>query len=139
MGVAVLIFFASLLGLAGLFTLKAIEAKRGAVYAPRLRASADKAALSLKRRLFDVRFFVARIPPAFLALSRFALRELALAAARFARGAEKRFYAIADFVSHKRNFERRESRSEFLKQVSEHKNGLPGQEEGSGQDGRKEI
>jgi hypothetical protein len=57
------------------------------------------------------------------------LSSLALAAvgfARFARLASESAHRLADFVSHKRNFTRRETRSEFLKQVIEHKNGLNG-------------
>ena len=123
MAIAAAFFFASLAGLAALFSLKAYEAKRGVLLAPGLRASADRAALSLKASLFDLRAIIARLPPLLVLLSRYALRELALGAAKLARAAEAQMYKVADFVSHKRNFERREPKNEFLKKVEEVKNG----------------
>lgn len=122
------VFFASLIGLAFLFTLKAIETKRGQVYLPGFRASGDEAALSLKRWLKNLRVILSHIPPALVLVGRILLRELALGAAKLARLTEAQLHKIADLVSHKRSFEKRsdrqgEPRSEFLKQVIEHKNG----------------
>ncbi len=114
-------FFASLAGLALLFSLKAVEAKRGVTYAPGFRASADDFARAFKAQLIELRGFLARIPPLVVLLARVALHELALGAAKLARLAEAQSHRIADLVSHKRNFEKREPRSEFLKQVGDAK------------------
>ena len=113
------VFFASLTGLTLLFTLKVIETKRGHTYASRARALADDAALSLKSWLVEVRVMLSHIPPALLYLSRVALHKLALGSAQLARLAEAQSHKVADLVSHKRNFEKREPRSDYLKQVSE--------------------
>ncbi len=85
----------------------------------RIMDKADALALALKRFLMDARIILSRIPPLLMYLSRYALRELALGAAKFARGIESEMHRVADLVSHKRSFERREPRSEFLKKVSE--------------------
>lgn len=124
---AAVVFFASLGGIALLFSLKAVEAKRGHVYAQNIRSLADSYALALKRQLFQLKVILARVPPLLVLLGRYALHELALAAAKVARLAETQAHRIADLVSHKRSFEKRpappEPRSDFLKQVSEVKNG----------------
>lgn len=127
MAIAAIFFFVSLIGLALLFSLKAAEAKRGAPYAPHSRAVADRVALLLKDQLLEMRKTLSRIPPTIVVLGRMILHELALAAAKFARTAEAQAHKVADLVSHKRSFEKRPDRtgepSDFLKQVSEHKNG----------------
>ena len=133
--VAASFFVASLTGLALLFTLKAVETKRGGVFLPRLRHAADEFALSLKSMLRQARIVLLRIPPMLVLATRFALRELALGAARLASLAEEQSHKIADLVSHKRSFEKRDRsqtpRSEYLKQVGDIKNG--------GHDEREEV
>lgn len=129
MVIAAFFFFTSLVVLALLFTLKAIEAKRQRMFVPGLRRSADEAARSLKSYLVQARGELERVPPAVLYLGRLLLRELALHAAKLARLAEAQLHNVAEMVSHKRGFEKRrdqgsESRSEFLKQVGEAKGGL---------------
>ena len=47
----------------------------------------------------------------------------ALEFAHLARQASRQAHRLADFVSHKRNFERKETRSEFLRKMTELKNG----------------
>lgn len=116
------VFFASLTGLTLLFALKMFETKRGYTYAPHVRSLADDAALSLKSMLSQARVTLSRIPPALVYLSRIALHELALGSAKLARLAEAQSHKIADLVSHKRSFEKREPRSDYLKQVSERNN-----------------
>ncbi|MHB1086967.1 MAG: hypothetical protein ACYCZ0_04450 [Minisyncoccota bacterium] len=113
------VFFASLTGLSLLFGLKAIESKRGNVFLPRVRSAADDAALSLKSLLTDLRIMLSKLPPACVYLSRIALHKLALGSAQLARLAEAQSHKVADLVSHKRGFEKREPRSDFLKQVGE--------------------
>jgi hypothetical protein len=126
--VAASFFFASLAGLALLFTLKAVEARRGSVYLPTLRRFGDDYARSMKALLLSAAVLFARMPPMIVLLVRFVLHELALGAARLARLAEAQSHRIADLVSHKRSFEKRTDkpngpRSEFLKQVGDVKNG----------------
>lgn len=128
MAIAAGVFFVSLAGLVSLFVLKSAETKRGTPFAASVRARADTRALALKALMLRVRRELDKVPPAAVYFTRFALHELALAAARLARLSEKQFHNIADFVSHKRGFEKREPRSEFLKQVGEVKNGA-GQDE----------
>jgi hypothetical protein len=43
--------------------------------------------------------------------------------AAFARSSERQAHRLADLVSHKHGFVPRETRSEFLRKMSEHKNG----------------
>lgn len=113
------VFFASLTGLTLLFAIKIIETKRGHTYAPRVRTVADDAARSLKSWLTQARVALSHVPPALLYLSRVALHKLALGSAQLARLAEAQSHKVADLVSHKRSFEKREPRSDFLKQVGE--------------------
>jgi hypothetical protein len=77
----------------------------------------------MKELLLAARVDLAKVPPELLRFSRIALHEAALGFAYLARLAERRAHRIADFVSHKRHYERRETRSEFLKKVSEGRNG----------------
>jgi len=49
------------------------------------------------------------------------VREAALGLAASARYLERQAHRLADLVSHKRGFERRETKSEFLKQVTDFK------------------
>lgn len=113
------VFFASLTGLSLLFGLKAIESKRGNIFLPRVRSVADDAALSLKSLLSELRVMLSKLPPACVYLSRVVLHKLALGSAQLARLAEAQSHKVADLVSHKRTFEKREPRSDFLKQVGE--------------------
>jgi hypothetical protein len=62
--------------------------------------------------------------PFFLgALTRYMVHIGALSFARLARASAKRAHQLADLVSHKRGFERRATKSQFLREVSEVKNG----------------
>lgn len=135
--VAAAFFVLSLLGLAVLFTLKSIETKRERVFAANFRERADEAALSLKAQMFALRRELAKAPPALAYLTRFLLHELALAAARLARSAETQLHNVADLISHKRSFEKREPRSEFLKQMQEGKRSEAGSPD-TNVDGEKE-
>lgn len=120
------IFFASLAGIIALFWIKAWEANNGRTLVPRLRMALDSGAHLCKERLVEAEEWFVRLPSLTANMS---LRILALTAIQFAklaRSASEGAHQLADFVSHKRNFERREVRSDFLKQVIEHKNGLNG-------------
>lgn len=116
-------FFASFLGITAMFSLKYWEQHNRRILAPRFRETIDVRALQFKELLTAARMDFAKLPPALVRLLRFLIHEAALGFAFLARIAEKQSYRLADLVSHKHRFEKRETRSEFLKKVSEHKNG----------------
>ena len=118
-----IIFGISLIAIASLFVLKNWETGSGRVIAPAFRYDADVRAIQLKSRLSHVRLDLARIPPLALLYCRYLIHEGALGFAAFARLSEKQAHRVADLVSHKRTFVTRETRSEFLRKVSDHKNG----------------
>lgn len=121
---AMSVFAVSLLGIAGIFSLKMWEIRRQRRFLPRFRLALDASALYLKDLIFLGEAFLAQLP----SLSAYLFLEgLAAGAAWFSRSARKAAesaHRLADLVSHKHNFERRETRSDFLKQVIEYKNGL---------------
>ena len=127
---AVIIFMISTLGIGGLFFLKHWEERRGRMLVPGVRSWGDTKALEAKVLFARMQLEADKLPPMLLQLTRWGIHELALGIAALARAAERQAHRLADFVSHKRNFVHRESKSEFLKQVSEYKNGLPGQGNG---------
>ena len=121
---ASIVFFISLLGIAGLFTAKHFEERhQKIVLSSLLRERADEHAIQLKALLLAQRADAAKLPGILMHLGHVAIHKGALEAARFARFLETQAHRLADFVSHKHHFKKRETRSEFLKQVSEHKNG----------------
>ncbi|MFA7309322.1 MAG: hypothetical protein WC050_00250 [Candidatus Paceibacterota bacterium] len=121
---AATLFFGSLIGIAALFGVKYWEVRAGRVVAPGVRTRADAYALQLKDLLHRSRGELAKVPPMLLYMSRIAVHEAALGAAQLARAAERGAHRLADMVSHKHRFERREPRSEYLKQMNDHKNNL---------------
>ncbi len=120
---AAVIFFGSLIGIAILFAIKYWEMRRGMVMAPGVRTRADEYALELKALLVRGRAQLATVPPTLVYLSRALLHEGALGFARLARAAEQQAHKLADLVSHKHRFEKREPRSEYLRRMNGHKNG----------------
>lgn len=138
MMIAAAFFIASLIGLAFLFSLKSVEAKRGQTFAPGLRRTADSAALSLKAQLIWFWHELEKLPPALLLLFRYVLHEAALGLARIARAIETQLHNAADMISHKRHFEKHpggpgEPRSEFLKHMQQGKQNGLAEEESEGQ------
>ncbi len=123
MFVAAVFFFGSFLGIAAIFGLKYWEQRTGRTLVPAFREKIDVRALQIKELLAAARIDIAKVPPALLRLSRFLIHEAALGFAFLARVVERQSYRLADLVSHKHRFEKRETRSEFLKKVAEHKNG----------------
>ena len=120
---ATVIFSISVIGIIGLFALKYWEEKHGRVLAPQLRAHADTQALELKDLLLKIKVEARKLGPTSIRVARLALHELALSLAALSRASERQAHRLADLVSHKRGFVPRESKNEFLKQVSEYKNG----------------
>ena len=120
---AIVVFGLSLIAIMSLFVLKQWETQSGRVIAPALRVKADHRAVELKAKLFRLRLDLARILPITVLYTRYLIHEAALGFAVFARASERQAHRLAEMVSHKRTFVARETRSEFLKKVSGHKNG----------------
>lgn len=123
---ATILLGVSVAGLTLLFVVKYWEEKRSRVFVPMLRLSADREAIELKRLLDRGEDEFYKLGPTTIRLARLLLHDLALALARLSRASERQAHRLADMVSHKHRFERRESTNEFLKQVSEYKNGKNG-------------
>jgi hypothetical protein len=123
MVVAISAFLVSLFGIVVLFSVKYREAKTGHTYFPSFRDASDEKALVIKKVLLRTRVMIERLPPIVLLVIRFYVRVLALKFASFLKYGENQAHRLADIVSYKHRFERRETRSEFLRQVSDHKNG----------------
>ncbi len=118
---AAVFFFGSLIGIAALFGIKYWEVRHDRAMVPaRVRTQADVAALRVKALLDLARAEAQRVPPAMVYITRLLVHEIALGTAMLARTLERQAHRLADFVSHKHRFERRESRSEFLRQMNDH-------------------
>ena len=120
---AAIVFVFSLLSIIGLFSFKHWEEKRGVVVLPQWRERADLRAIQLKELALAARTDVAKLPPEIIRVTHILIHEMALGIAALARFSERQAHRLADMVSHKQGFEKRETRSEFLKKVAEHKNG----------------
>jgi hypothetical protein len=121
--IAIIVFALSLAGIAALFALKHWETRRGSILVPEWRARADVQAEKLKELAAAAWMDLGKVPPEALRVARIMVHEAALGFAALARFSERQAHRLADMVSHKRGFERRETRSEFLRKVAEHKNG----------------
>ena len=130
MTLAFVIFFFSLFAIAFLFALKYWEIRKERIVFAPWREQADVRALQLKELLDAARLDLSKIPPEVVRLSRIGIHQLAMGFAAFARGAERYAHRVADLVSYKHHFEKRDTRSEFLKKVAEHKNGNGSDESG---------
>lgn len=119
----------SIVGLSALFAFKAFEIRRGAVIAPQMRRRLDKFARITKLYILGIGYLIETLPSRLVLIARVLLHAGAVGAARLARMAEERAHQIADLVSHRHRFERRETNSIFLKQVGEHKSDLNGERE----------
>lgn len=130
---ATIAFFLSLAGIIGLFALKQWERSRGRTFFPAYRMKADEKALRLKELLEAGRKDLTKLPPLFLHAVQHIVHGIAVDAGHIAHWLGTQAHRLADAVSHKRNFSPRETKSEFLKKVSEHKNGDGnGEEHGEG-------
>ena len=115
-----IVFFLSLLSVVGLFAVKYLENKHERILHPSFRQKADEHAIKLKELAHMSRGELSKLPPRAIIVAKAAIHASALGIARFAREMESRAHQLADLVSHKHRFEKRETRSEFLKQVGEH-------------------
>lgn len=117
-----IVFFLSVVLITGLFWLKYWETRYDRVLWGTWRDRADSRAVALKVRLQHTAWNLSHLAPFAAYLSRFLVHEAAMLFAAVARFAETQAHRLADFVSHKHRFERRETQSDFLRQVSAHKN-----------------
>src|SRR4051812_48088700 len=101
------VFFIALIGIVKLFVVKYWEEKRGRVFFPHMRDGLDRKAEQLKDLSLAARADLEKLPPEGVRLTRALLHEGALSLARLARSSEEGAHRLADFVSHKRGFERR--------------------------------
>ncbi len=115
-----IVFFISLACVSCLFGVKYWEKENKRVLYPRYREMADEYAVKLKELALSGREELSKLPPRVLILAKRIVHESALGVARLARDTESRAHQLADLVSHKHRFEKRETRSEFLKQVGEY-------------------
>lgn len=122
MVLAMIVFIVSLALIVLLFALRYVEERRGGRFGARPRQLADNAALNLKDALVHGKDQLEKLPPEVAHVSMGAIHSGALGAASVARSFEAQAHRFADFVSSKRNFQRRETKSEFLKQVTDFKN-----------------
>jgi len=116
---ATIVLGVSLLGIALLFYVKHWEEKNARIFAPGVRIAADGRALELKAFLVLCQNEFRKIGPTSIRIARAMLHDLALSLAALSRASERGAHRLADMVSHKHRFERRETKSEFLKQVSD--------------------
>lgn len=122
-------FIGALTTIVALFTLRLVEERRGARFVPEFRVRVDSFALVLKMRIIALAKEMHRLPGIGLLILRYFVHIAAKAAARFARKMESGAHELADRMTHKHRFRRRESTNAFLREVAEHKNGNAGKEE----------
>lgn len=123
---ALIVLGSSIFGIIMLFVVKKVEIARGRLIGGEVRDNADLFAMRVKWVFLVIEWYLSRLPDFLFLLTRYGIRVAALYTASAARKAEAQAHNVADFVSHKRNFERRETKSQYLKQVSDHKNGNDG-------------
>ncbi len=124
MASAISFFAFSLVSIVGLFFFRAWEERRGVRVAAHARIALDGYARNIKDALMRGERALAQLPSVGTFLTLKFLAFISVRLARLSRAASEAAHRLADFISHKHNFERREIRSEFLKTVIEHKNGL---------------
>lgn len=114
----------SLAGIGFVFALAFTERTTGRTIAPRAKRVLDSYADRLKIVGDKIADGVEDLPSTATHFGLYALHVIAVLVAIISRAAERRAHRVADFVSHKRSFERGETKSSFLKEVREHKDGL---------------
>lgn len=124
-----IVFFLALILIIALFTLKQWELSHERVFFAPWRQRMDTQAAHLKELMLAARQDIAHLPPFLLDAAQSVVHGIAVDAGHIAIWLGQQSHRLADTVSHKRNFEPRETKSEFLKKVSEHKNGSGNSEE----------
>jgi len=119
----IIVFVSSLTAITMLFSFKYAEERRARLLLPEMRRMLDAAAEWCGRVLRGSEDQLSKLPPASMRVIRRMLASSAISFGAIAERIAHGSHRLADFFSHKHNFERRETRSEFLRQVAEHKNG----------------
>ncbi|HET8581109.1 MAG TPA: hypothetical protein VFL98_01420 [Candidatus Paceibacterota bacterium] len=122
--ISMIIFGGAFALILALFILKLVEAVSGRTLAPNTRAMLDEKALVVERMGEKAAYAVEHLPSFTIAFALYLVHVCAFLVARSARGIERQAHRVAEFVSHKRTFSRRETKSDFLKQVRKHKETL---------------
>jgi len=117
-------FVLSLFAIIALFSVRYIETTTGRVFFSPVRRTLDVYARVLEQFGKRIVYAIEHIPALLLAAMYWLLHMFAVLVALSARSAEKWAHQLADSVSHKRNFEPRQTRSSFLRQVRHHKETL---------------
>ncbi len=115
---ALSVFCGSLFFIVALFGLKLRELRSGKVVFSSFKRAADHEALRVKELLFAAKLDLRKTVPLTMYWTQMMLHRSAIGFARFARVASYKAHQLADFVSHKRNFQPSQTRSEFLKKMS---------------------
>jgi len=113
-------FFLACAGIIGLFTLKRWEEEHQRMVLSEFRRGADEKAVKLKAMILASSHDLEKLPPLLLAIASAIVRVLAIGFGHLAHWIGERSHALADLVSYKHRFERKETRSEFLKQVTDY-------------------
>lgn len=113
-------FFFAFFGLVGLFALKRWEGLHDRILFPEIRRKVDEGALRIKSFMLAVLQNFGTLPYILLYSLRISVHVSAIGFGHLAHWIGERSHSLADLVSHKHRFERREPRSEFLKKVIEH-------------------
>lgn len=119
--IASMVFVVALALLGCFFALKRYELASGVVWCARWRMKADDHVVVVRSWALSHTDLLETLPSLAARYLRFLIHELALLIAYSARRIEAWAHELADFVSHKHSLQIRETRSDFLKQVSEHK------------------
>lgn len=116
---AMMVLGVSILGISLLFYVKHWETKNARVFVPGVRIRADEGALQLKALLVKCQQECKKLGPTSIRIGRALLHDLALALAALSRASERQAHRLADMVSHKHAFQRRETKNDFLKHVGD--------------------
>lgn len=111
--------------LVAFFALKHYETNTGMVWCARQRKVADERVVTLRAWTLSHADLLETLPSIAARFLRYLVHEMALLVAYGARRIETWAHDLADFVSHKHSHQARETRSDFLKQVSEHRVDTP--------------
>ena len=115
-----IVFVCSLVGILLLFLIKKMESGRERRFAEGLRIRADHGALHIKHWLELSEEYLEQAPFFLATVARYGVHIAALSFARLAHSSARQAHALADMVSHKHRFERRETKSQYLREVSEY-------------------
>ncbi len=113
------VFYGALAGLALLFLVRFFEEARGMRMLPGFRHTLDRFALFIKRYLERVETFFEHIPQFTALLLRYLTAKGVRRFAHMTEGISRTAHAAADMVSYKHRYERKETRSTFLKRMSD--------------------